>query len=197
MTIVLNYIHRIGFSCCLFAISFLTVIGQSLVSIHAITTPRLDPGIQDLNLNDNYSTYGIQIIVSNDENQNKSSDIELEGIVTKVVDGDTLDINGTRIRLALVDTPERGQPGFDQAKEFVESICLGKKGELDVDSGQRRGDRYGREVGVVYCDGVNTNEKLMTGKLARILVEFCDISEFSNENWTITQCQDRFKSSNR
>ncbi|MDW0148448.1 MAG: hypothetical protein QOK59_07165, partial [Nitrososphaeraceae archaeon] len=103
----------------MFAISFLTVIGQSLVSIHAITTPRLDPGIQDLNLNDNYSTYGIQIIVSNDENQNKSSDIELEGIVTKVVDGDTLDINGTRIRLSLVDTPERGQPGFDQAKEFV------------------------------------------------------------------------------
>jgi Staphylococcal nuclease homologue len=193
----LNYIHRIGFSCCLFAISFLTVISHSLVSIHAITTLRLNPNIHDLNLNDNYSTYGIQISVTNEENQNKSSDIELEGIVTMVVDGDTLDINGTRIRLALVDTPERGQPGFDQAKKFVESVCLGKTGELDVDSGQRRGDRYGREVGVVYCDGVNTNEKLMTGNLARILVEFCDISEFSNENWTITQCQDNFKSSNR
>jgi micrococcal nuclease len=192
----LNYIHRIGFSCCLFAISFLTVIGQS-VSIHANTTPKLDLNVQNLNLNDNYYTHGIQISVSNDKNQNKSSDIELEGIVTKVVDGDTLDINGTRIRLALVDTPERGQPGFDQAKEFVESLCLGKTGELDVDSGQRRGDRYGREVGVVYCNGVNTNEKLMTSKLARILVEFCDISEFSLENWTITQCQDNLKSSNR
>jgi endonuclease YncB( thermonuclease family) len=156
--------------------------------------PRLDPNVHDLNLND--TTYGVQISVSNDTNQNKSSDIELEGIVTKVVDGDTLDINGTRIRLALVDTPERGQPGFDRAKEFVESICLGKKGELDVDSGQRRGDRYEREVGVVYCNSVNTNENLMTGKLARILVEFCDISEFSKENWTITQCQDSFRSSN-
>ena len=196
MTIVLNYIHRIGFSCCQFVISF-AVISQSLVSVHASTSFRLDPSIQDLNLNDNQITFGIQTSVSNDQNQNKSSDIELEGIVTKVVDGDTLDINGTRIRLALVDTPERGQPGFDEAREFVESICLGKSGELDVDSGQRRGDRFGREVGVVYCDGVNTNEKLMTGKLARILVEFCDISEFSNENWTITQCQDSFRSSNR
>ena len=195
MTIVLNYIHRIDFSFCLFAISFLTVLGQSLVSIHADTTLRLNPNVQDLDLND--STYGIQISVSNDENENKSIDIELKGIVTKVVDGDTLDINGTRIRLALVDTPERGQPGFYQAKEFVESICLGKTGELDVDSGQRRGDRYGREVGVVYCNGINTNEQLMTGKLARILVEFCDISEFSNENWTITQCQDSLRSSNR
>ena len=197
MSIVLNYIHRIGFSCFLLAISFLTVIGQSLVSIHANTSSNLDPNTQDLNLNDNYSKHGIQISVSNDENQNKSSDIELEGIVTEVIDGDTLEINGTRIRLALVDTPERGQQGFDQAKEFVESICLGKTGELDVDSGQRRGDRYGREVGVVYCNGVNTNEKLMTGKLARILVEFCDISEFSNENWTIAQCQDSLKPSNR
>ena len=180
------------------AIAFLTVIGQSLVPIYANTTHRLDANIQNLNFNnDNHSMYGILISVSNDENQNKSSDIELKGIVTKVVDGDTLDINGTRIRLALVDTPERGQAGFDQAKEFVESICLGKIGELDVDSGQRRGDRYGREVGVVYCNGVNTNEKLMAGKLARILVEFCDISEFSNENWAITQCQDNLKSSNR
>jgi micrococcal nuclease len=61
--------------------------------------------------------------------------------------------------LALVNTPERGQPGFDEAKKFVESLCLEKKGELDVDNGQRRGDRYGREIGVVYCDGLNANEK--------------------------------------
>jgi endonuclease YncB( thermonuclease family) len=192
----LNYIHRIGFSCCLFGIFFLTVIGQTHLSINASTSSRLESNTENLDLNYNRPMYGIQIAVSNDVNQNKSSDIELEGIVTKVVDGDTLDINGTRIRLALVDTPERGQPGFDQAKEFVESICLGKKGELDVDSGQRRGDRYGREVGVVYCDGVNANEKLMTSKLARILVEFCDISEFSNDNWTITHCQDNLRSSN-
>ncbi len=193
----MNYIHRIGFSCCLFAISFLTVTGQSHLSINASASSRLESNTQDLNLNDNRPSHAIQIADSNDADQNNSNDIELEGIVTKVVDGDTLDINGTRIRLALVDTPEIGQPGFDHAKEFVESICLGKKGELDVDSGQRRGDRHGREIGVVYCDGVNTNEKLMTGKLATILVEFCDISEFSNENWTITQCQDSLKSSNR
>ena len=125
------------------------------------------------------------IAVSN----NQSKDIELEGSVTKVVDGDTLDIQGIRIRLALVDTPEIGQPGYDRAKHFVESLCLGKKGELDVDSGQRRGDRHGREVGVVYCNGINVNDKLMVNKMARILVEFCDITEFSSENWTASQCQ--------
>ena len=133
--------------------------------------------------------YKIQELVTQNQNGNTSEGIELEGIVTKVIDGDTLDINGTRIRLALVDTPERGQGGFDKAKNFVESLCLGKKGELDVDNGQRRGDRYGREVGVVYCDGVNTNAKVMENKMAKILTEFCDISEFSKENWTASQCQ--------
>jgi micrococcal nuclease len=142
-----------------------------------------------MNLYDAIYSDKIVIPASMDINENQSSDIELVGIVTKVVDGDTLDINGIRIRLALVDTPEINQPGYDRAREFVESLCLGKKGELDVDSGQRRGDRYGREVGVVYCDGINTNEKLMSNNLARILVQFCDITEFANENWTVTQCQ--------
>jgi micrococcal nuclease len=129
-----------------------------------------------------------QLIVLNGTGQNKDNGIELVGNVTYVVDGDTLDINGIRVRLSLVDTPERGQPGFKEAKEFVNTLCLGKKGELDVDDGQRRGDRYGREIGVVYCDGLNVNEKLMDNKLANILTEYCDISEFANEKWAITSC---------
>jgi len=120
--------------------------------------------------------------------QNKTSEIELSGNVTHVADGDTLDINGIRIRLSLVNTPERGQDGFKQAKDFVVSLCLGKKGELDTDNGQRRGDRYGREIGVVYCDGVNVNEKLMDNRLAKILTQYCDVSEFSTEKWAKLYC---------
>lgn len=121
-------------------------------------------------------------------NQTSTTGVELIGNVTYIVDGDTLDINGIRIRLSLVDTPERGQPGYKDAKEFVSSLCLGKKGELDVDDGQRRGDRYGREIGIVYCNGVNINEKLMTEKLATILTDYCDVSEFSKENWSRLWC---------
>jgi micrococcal nuclease len=117
-----------------------------------------------------------------------SESVELVGNVTYVVDGDTLDINGIRIRLSLVDTPERGQPGYKEAKEFVSSLCLGKKGELDVDDGQRRGDRYGREIGIVYCNGVNLNEKLMNARLAQIITDYCDISEFSEESWVKSSC---------
>ena len=55
-----------------------------------------------------------------------SDEIELAGKVNHVVDGDTLDINDIRIRLSLVDTPERGDPGFKEATQFVVKLCLGE-----------------------------------------------------------------------
>lgn len=119
---------------------------------------------------------------------NLSDEIELAGKVNYVVDGDTLDINDIRIRLSLVDTPERGEEGYKEAKNFVKDVCLDKKGEVDIDDGQRRGDRYGRDIGVVYCDGTNLNKALMENNLARIYTEYCDISEFKNENWAIPYC---------
>ena len=181
--------HRSGSLCLLIVMSFPILISQSFISVHANISIRSDLNLKIMNLDDTIYSEKFVIPASMDVNENQSSDIELVGIVTKVLDGDTLDINGIRIRLALVNTPEINQPGYDRAREFVESLCLGKKGELNVDSGQRRGDRHGREVGVVYCDGINMNDKLMSNNLARILVQFCDITEFANENWTIAQCQ--------
>lgn len=113
--------------------------------------------------------------------------IELSGAVTDVVDGDTLDVNGIRIRLALVNTPEVGQPGFDSAKRFVENLCLFKSGEVDMDDGQRQGS-FGREIGVVYCERVNVNQALMNNSLATIDVSFCDVSEFAHEVWAVSHC---------
>ena len=42
--------------------------------------------------------------------------------MTEIVDGDTLDINNVKVRLALVNTPERGDSGYTEAIDFVESI---------------------------------------------------------------------------
>lgn len=168
---------------------FIVFVCQSFVSVHANISSSSIFDLKAIKPDGDVYADPFLIPVLTYVSNNQSNEIELKGIVTKVVDGDTLDINGVRIRLALVDTPEIGQLGYDAAKHFVQSLCLGKNGELDIDNGQRRGDRYGREVGVVYCDGVNVNDKLMANNMARILVEFCDITEFSNENWTATQCQ--------
>lgn len=135
------------------------------------------------------SLFSFALLVSNlYSNREEQDDIELEGIINYVVDGDTLDINDIRIRLALVDTPERGQDGYKEAREFVKNLCLNKKGEVDIDDGQRRGDRYGREIGVVYCEGINVNKALVENNLTKIYTEYCDISEFKNEKWAKPFC---------
>jgi endonuclease YncB( thermonuclease family) len=44
------------------------------------------------------------------------------GTVTYVVDGDTLDANDIRVRIALVVTPERGGNRYQSAKNFVKNL---------------------------------------------------------------------------
>jgi hypothetical protein len=111
------------------------------------------------------------------------------GIVTEIVDGDTIDINNMRVRLTLINTPERGEVGYTEAIDFVESACgVGAKTLVDEDDGQKEGS-FGRLIGLVYCgdDGINNkkslNELLLEGRYAVIYQDFCNISEFSSSSW--------------
>lgn len=107
------------------------------------------------------------------------------GIVTDIVDGDTLDVNNVRVRLAMVNTPEVGEPGYYEATETTESECpVGSEALVDEDDGQKGGS-FGRLIGVVYCDGSNIslNEVLMNANKAILYEDFCDVSEFANEDW--------------
>src|SRR5439155_5765903 len=81
--------------------------------------------------------------------------------VTYIVDGDTLDVGSTRIRLALVNSPEVGQPGYAEGKQFTAQTCpVGSSALVDEDDGQTGGS-YGRMVAVVYCGGVKLNAALL------------------------------------
>ena len=107
------------------------------------------------------------------------------GTVAKIVDGDTLDVGKTRIRLALVNTPERGEPGYREATSFTASVCpVGSTALVDEDDGQTAGS-YGRMVGKVTCSGKVLNEQLLETHHAQILTRYCDKSEFSSEPWAI------------
>lgn len=112
--------------------------------------------------------------------------LNFSGAVTKVTDGDTLDIvtregDIITIRLALIDAPERNEPGFNEAKNFITEQCLNKNAEVDPDN--KQGLTYGRTVAVVYCEGVNVNEAILDNNLADIYQRFCDVSEFADTNW--------------
>jgi Staphylococcal nuclease homologue len=111
------------------------------------------------------------------------------GTVTEIVDGDTMDINNLRVRLALVNTPERGESGYTEAIDFVESVCgVGATALVDEDDGQKEGS-FDRLIGLVYCgdDDINNkkslNELLAERGYAVIYQDFCNISEFSSASW--------------
>ena len=108
-----------------------------------------------------------------------------EGTVTKVVDGDTLDLYNVRIHLAVVNTPETNQDGYLQAKQFVESNCgIGTRAMVDEDDGQKAGS-YDRMIGLVFCERLDPslNKAILTSGNAEVLTLFCGVSEFSTKDW--------------
>jgi micrococcal nuclease len=108
------------------------------------------------------------------------------GIVTKIVDGDTLDVGDTRIRLALTNTPELDEAGYAAAKEFTSSLCpVGSYVLVDQDDIQLV-DEYGRMLAQVTCqDGKILNAELLSNSHAEILSGYCSVSEFENESWAL------------
>lgn len=110
------------------------------------------------------------------------------GNVTRIVDGDTLDVDQRRIRLVLVNTPERGDAGFSEATAFTRSACpVGSAAVYVVDSMQGE-DRYGRIVAAVWCDGTGNstiNEALLDGGHAELYGSYCQRSSFGAEGWAV------------
>ncbi|ANQ81918.1 nuclease [Staphylococcus pseudintermedius] len=83
-----------------------------------------------------------------------------KGKCVNVVDGDTIDVQldygfktyaDKRLRLLDVDTPERGQPLYAEAKQFV----IEKVFEMDIYVQTYKSDNFGRYLAKVffYDDG--------------------------------------------
>ncbi len=86
---------------------------------HGSTSSKLLPNLLSMVRNDNHPKYEFQNFVSQSMKQNSTNDVELVGNVTKVIDGDTLDINGIRIKLSLVDTPEEANQGIMKQRDLL------------------------------------------------------------------------------
>jgi len=107
----------------------------------------------------------------------------VSGQLTRVIDGDTIEVSGIgRIRLVGVDTPERGDLGFDEATDFVRTETFGKKVKVDVDDRKPR-DMYGRVLAVVYVDSLNINAELLRLGLADVM--YIPPSEFNPYMWSL------------
>jgi hypothetical protein len=86
------------------------------------------------------------------------------GIVERVIDGDTVVIEGESVRLLGINSPERGENYYEEAKEFLERIVLNKTVELKF--GKDKIDRYGRKLAYIFLIGENVNLELVDEGLA-------------------------------
>ncbi len=115
--------------------------------------------------------------------------IELTGVVDTVYDGDSFSlVSGEGIRLADIDAPKSGAPGYQAAKDFVTNLIEGKTVYLDVDD-KTGTDSYGRLVCVVYYDYSpteygNLNKALLVNDF--VVVNNFYNNEFDPATWTLT-----------
>lgn len=94
------------------------------------------------------------------------SDEALSGVVTEVVDGDTLVVDGVgTVRVIGIDTPERGHCGFDEATQAMASLVLGRT-VLLVPGAQDQRDRYDRLLRYVEVEGQDAGLEVVRRGLA-------------------------------
>ncbi|MDQ7030063.1 MAG: lamin tail domain-containing protein [Ardenticatenia bacterium] len=101
--------------------------------------------------------------------------------VQRVIDGDTIVLDtGETVRLIGVNTPEAGQPFYEDAKRFTESLTLGRPVRLEGDVVPV--DRYNRVLAYVYLeDGTFVNLEILRqgyGQLYMIPPNVAYVDEF-------------------
>lgn len=81
------------------------------------------------------------------------------GIVERVIDGDTVVVNGTSVRLLGINTPEKKEIYYSEAKELLENLTLNKL--VKMKKGKQDLDLYKRKLRYIIIDGENVNRKIV------------------------------------
>lgn len=108
----------------------------------------------------------------------------LSGRVVAIADGDTLTVltaekRQVKIRLGEIDTPEKGQPYSNRARQALADLVFQK----DVIVKVTDTDRYGRTVGRVYVGELDVNADMVRRGAAWVFRRYVtDESLFALEN---------------
>ena len=108
---------------------------------------------------------------------------EYLGKVIGIADGDTFTLlvgrEQLRIRLAEIDTPEKGQPYGNRARQALSELIYDKTVRVvEIDH-----DRYGRVVGRVYVGSIDVNAEMVRRGAAWVYRKYAkDPSLYELEN---------------
>ena len=89
---------------------------------------------------------------------------------TRIIDGDTIEVAGDeKVRLLGIDTPEKGQYFYKEAKERLEEIIGGREILLEPDETDR--DKYDRLLRYIFINRTElVNAMLVEEGLARVYI---------------------------
>ena len=88
----------------------------------------------------------------------------------EVIDGDTIKTEIGTIRFSGINTPEKGECYYEEAKEKTKELILHKKIKLEEDYIDE--DEYGRKLRYIYVDDEFVNGILVSEGYARVFDAF-------------------------
>lgn len=103
-------------------------------------------------------------VILKDKFPSRTSSVSIE---FRIIDGDTIDLAGERIRLDGIDAPEMAQSCEDGAgqryacgKAAAKHLtALAASGPITCEGDER--DTYGRRIATCFANGVNLNEEMV------------------------------------
>lgn len=102
-------------------------------------------------------------------NQGEQKILPKEGVVQRVIDGDTIVLeNGSTIRYVGITTPERNESFWQEATNENKKLVEGKKVKLEYDA--YTSDKFGRVLAYVIVDNKNISIELVKKGLAKVVI---------------------------
>jgi len=103
--------------------------------------------------------------------------------VERIIDGDTIVVeNNTHIRLLGINTPEKGEKYYNEAKDFLTKLVTNKT--IKVEYGNERYDKYQRTLAYLFLDEKNLNVEIVKNGLANPYIYGNDKYELDlRESW--------------
>jgi len=103
------------------------------------------------------------------------------GFVTKVIDGDTVVINGESVRLLGMDTPERGEKCYSESTQRLKELVLNKDVLLESDVSDK--DQYKRLLRYVFIEenGERINVNILLVREGFATARFYEDRKYRNE----------------
>jgi len=87
-----------------------------------------------------------------------------EVLVERIIDGDTVESDIGNIRLLGINTPERGEKYYEEAKDYLKSRIFNKTVRLEF--GKEKLDKYNRTLAYIFLENQNINIEIVEKGLA-------------------------------